>query len=285
MTVERARLSRCSGWELSGAGAGCGVGGSPTPAGSAWPCPRTAAWIDAGWAPQVRADRQLNAGRIPGHDAGASALPRLLARILLVHHERPAATPHHDRACALLQPPQRIPDLHDLTPSLSQHTLNHFPGQVIPSGKARPAVPRTWLAPERQHPAGLEAFQMAGYRFAQSPEHVQVTGVPSGEIVRLRPVDQVRRLPREHLRPERVLRVKVGRRQPRLPQGRYCSFSRRSVRTISMTAATVSWRAQSRCSSTVSETQLIGCPPAWITRSRPARWASGEVPPIASTTG
>jgi hypothetical protein len=67
--------------------------------------------------------------------------------------------------------------------------------------------------------------------------------------------------------------------------GRYCSFSRRSVRTISMIAATVSWRAQSRCSSTASETQLIGCPSAWITRSRPARWASGEVPPIASTTG
>ena len=37
-----------------------------TPAGPAWPCTRTAAWIDAGWAPQVRADRQLNAGRIPG---------------------------------------------------------------------------------------------------------------------------------------------------------------------------------------------------------------------------
>ena len=66
---------------------------------------------------------------------------------------------------------------------------------------------------------------------------------------------------------------------------RYCSFSRRSVRTISMTAWTVSWRAQSRCSSTARETQLIGCPPAWMTRSRPARWASGEVPPIASTTG
>ena len=43
-------------------------------------------------------------GQNPGHDVGASALPRLLARILLVHHERPAATPHHDRACALLQP-------------------------------------------------------------------------------------------------------------------------------------------------------------------------------------
>src|SRR6266536_3246876 len=41
-----------------------------------------------------------------------------------------------------------------------------------------------------------------------------------------------------------------------------------------MIAWTVSWRAQSRCSSQASETQLIGCPPAWITRSRPARWAS-----------
>ncbi len=36
-----------------------------------------------------------------------------------------------------------------------------------------------------------------------------------------------------------------------------------------MMAWTVSWRAQSRCSSTARETQLIGCPPAWITRSRP----------------
>jgi hypothetical protein len=43
-----------------------------------------------------------------------------------------------------------------------------------------------------------------------------------------------------------------------------------------MMAWTVSWRAQSRCSSTARETQLIGCPPAWITRSRQARWASGE---------
>ena len=52
-----------------------------------------------------------------------------------------------------------------------------------------------------------------------------------------------------------------------------------------MIAATVSSRAQSRCSSQASETQLIGCPPAWSTRSSPARWASAEVPPIASTTG
>ena len=66
---------------------------------------------------------------------------------------------------------------------------------------------------------------------------------------------------------------------------RYCSFSRRSVRTISLIAVAVSSRAQSRCSSPASDTQPIGCPPAWITRSRPARWASGEVPPITSTTG
>ena len=74
-------------------------------------------------------------------------------------------------------------------------------------------------------------------------------------------------------------------RAPQLPRARYCSFNRRSVRTISMIAWTVSWRAQSRCSSQASETQLIGCPPAWMTRSRPARWASGEVPPMASMTG
>src|SRR6201982_2984150 len=69
------------------------------------------------------------------------------------------------------------------------------------------------------------------------------------------------------------------------PSGRYSSFSKRSVRTISMTCWTVSWRAQSRCSSTARATQPIGCAPACMTRSRPARWASGEVPPIASTTG
>src|ERR1022692_2028551 len=51
------------------------------------------------------------------------------------------------------------------------------------------------------------------------------------------------------------------------------ALSRRSVSTISMTSATVSSRAQSRWSSTASATQLIGVPPAWTTRSSPARWA------------
>ena len=62
------------------------------------------------------------------------------------------------------------------------------------------------------------------------------------------------------------------------------SLSRRSVSTISTTPAAVS-RAQSRCSSAPRETQLMGRPAAWTTRSRPARWASTDVPPIASTTG
>src|SRR6266576_2205672 len=63
------------------------------------------------------------------------------------------------------------------------------------------------------------------------------------------------------------------------------SLSRRAVSTISTTPATVSERAQSRCSSLANETQLTGWPPACTTRSRPARCASSEVPPIASTTG
>src|SRR4029079_12040046 len=63
------------------------------------------------------------------------------------------------------------------------------------------------------------------------------------------------------------------------------SFRRRSLSTISTIAGTVSRRAQSRCSSQASDTQLIGCAPAWTTRSSPARWASSDVPPIASTTG
>ena len=54
------------------------------------------------------------------------------------------------------------------------------------------------------------------------------------------------------------------------------SFSSRSVRTIWMTSATVSSRAQSRWSSTASATQLIGWPPACTTRSRPARCASSR---------
>jgi len=63
------------------------------------------------------------------------------------------------------------------------------------------------------------------------------------------------------------------------------SCSRRSARTMSTIAGTVSTRAQSRWSSQASETQLIGCAPAWTTRSSAARCASTEVPPIASTTG
>ena len=35
----------------------------------------------------------------------------------------------------------------------------------------------------------------------------------------------------------------------------------------------------------VSKSACVGCPPACITRSRPAWWASGEVPPMASMTG
>jgi alpha/beta hydrolase fold len=50
---------------------------------------------------------------------------------------------------------------------------------------------------------------------------------------------------------------------------------------MSTIAGTVSTRAQSRWSSQASETQLTGCPPAWVTRSRPARCASGEVPAAA----
>src|SRR6266436_7353455 len=63
------------------------------------------------------------------------------------------------------------------------------------------------------------------------------------------------------------------------------SLSRRSVSTIWTTSATVSCRAQSRCSSHASATQVMGCAPACTTRSRAARWASSLVPPIASTTG
>jgi hypothetical protein len=63
------------------------------------------------------------------------------------------------------------------------------------------------------------------------------------------------------------------------------SLNRRSVSTISTIPGTVSLRAQSRCSSQANETQLIGWPPAWATRSSPARCASVEVPPTASTTG
>src|SRR6478672_3163623 len=65
------------------------------------------------------------------------------------------------------------------------------------------------------------------------------------------------------------------------------AHARRSrwVSTMSITSSTVSSRAQSRWSSTASATQVIGLAPAWTTRSSPARCASSEVPPIASTTG
>jgi hypothetical protein len=51
-----------------------------------------------------------------------------------------------------------------------------------------------------------------------------------------------------------------------------------------MTSSAVD-RDQSRCSSPAKDTQVIGRPPACITRSKPARWASTDVPAIASTTG
>src|SRR5450432_471816 len=59
----------------------------------------------------------------------------------------------------------------------------------------------------------------------------------------------------------------------------------REVRTMSTTWGTVASRPQSRCSSHANDTQPIGCAPAWTMRSRPARCASSEVPPTASTTG
>ena len=48
---------------------------------------------------------------------------------------------------------------------------------------------------------------------------------------------------------------------------------------MSTTSGTVSVRAQSRCNSQASDTQLMGWAPAWTMRSRPARCASGDVPP------
>lgn len=60
---------------------------------------------------------------------------------------------------------------------------------------------------------------------------------------------------------------------------------RRVVSTMSTTSPTVPTRAQSRCSSPARPTQLTGCAPARTMRSRPARCASSDVPPTASTTG
>src|SRR5262249_28570375 len=63
------------------------------------------------------------------------------------------------------------------------------------------------------------------------------------------------------------------------------AFNNRPVRTISITSSTVSWRAESRWSSTARATQVTGRAPARTTRSTPVRYASSLVPPIASTTG
>jgi aryl-alcohol dehydrogenase-like predicted oxidoreductase len=82
-----------------------------------------------------------------------------------------------------------------------------------------------------------------------------------------------------------VQQVAEARELGAFADSRCYSLVRRSVSTMSTIAGTVSVRAQSRCSSQARDTQLTGCPPAWVTRSSPARWASGEVPAIASTTG
>jgi hypothetical protein len=89
----------------------------------------------------------------------------------------------------------------------------------------------------------------------------------------------------DHAREDRIgVPEEVARRRIRDCRCRH-SFSSRSVSTISTTCCTVSRRAQSRWSSHASATQLTGRPPACSTRWMPARWASSEVPPIASTTG
>jgi uncharacterized protein with GYD domain len=103
----------------------------------------------------------------------------------------------------------------------------------------------------------------------------------------------------ESLRKRRIITTRKARQphdpQRQLPellwsgnrscQGRSCA-SRRSVRTISMIAATVSWRAQSRCSSTARETQDgPGGPragPGRASRSRPARRTHGVRPAASS---
>ena len=45
---------------------------------------------------------------------------------------------------------------------------------------------------------------------------------------------------------------------------------RREMSTVSTTSETVSIRAQSRCNSQASDTQPMGCAPAWRMRSGPA---------------
>ena len=54
-------------------------------------------------------------------------------------------------------------------------------------------------------------LQLAGHPIAEPPEHLQVARALRGEVVRLRPVGHIRRLPGEYLSPECVLRVKVRR--------------------------------------------------------------------------
>jgi len=81
--------------------------------------------------------------RITDHDAGRSALPRLLAWILLVHHECPAATPHHDRARTRLQPSQRIPDLHNALLRFLSALVTTSLARSFPPGRAAPGYLRT----------------------------------------------------------------------------------------------------------------------------------------------
>jgi hypothetical protein len=81
--------------------------------------------------------------RITDYDAGRSALPRLLAWILFVHHEHPAATPHHDRARTRLQPSQRIPDLHNALLCFLSALVTTSLARSFPSGRAGPGYLRT----------------------------------------------------------------------------------------------------------------------------------------------
>src|SRR5215204_1820590 len=126
---------------------------------------------------------------------------------------------------------------------------------------------------------------------ARDLEDERAEGIERRKLVHPGPRAEIRpRLdqPRKHgVRVSQVLaRLGIGGRSELAGWGVHAhAFSSRSVSTISTTSATVSSRAQSRWSSHASATQLIGCAPAWTTRSRPARWASSLVPPMASTTG
>src|SRR6266516_7688987 len=97
--------------------------------------------LSAPGAPQRRPGHER--ARMTGHDAGRSALPRLLAWILLVHHERPAATPHDDRALTRIQPSQRIPDLHDALLCFLSALVTTSLARSFPSGRAGPGCLRT----------------------------------------------------------------------------------------------------------------------------------------------